>query len=261
MPIALLTDFGTRDHYVAAMKGAILSINPQAVIVDITHEIRPQNIRSAAFTLLACYKEFPAGTIFVVVVDPGVGSDRRCIAASSDGYYFVGPDNGVLSPALDENAKVVELDNHEYFAKRVSPTFHGRDVFAPIAAHLSNGIKLEELGSEINDPIFFEFPTAYINSDGTITAEIIHVDRFGNLISNLKEPDLPKKFEVEVGARQINKHCKFFAESEPGELVSIVGSSGFLEIVVNQGSAQKLLNARIGQAIRLIDKTREPDRT
>src|SRR5262245_16300229 len=130
MPIALLTDFGTQDHYVAAMKGAILTIDPQAAIIDITHEIEPQNLTSAAFTLLACFRDFPPGTIFVAVVDPGVGSARRGIAVSSGGYNFVGPDNGIFSFVLGEDAEIVELVNPSYFANHVSATFHGRDVFA-----------------------------------------------------------------------------------------------------------------------------------
>jgi S-adenosylmethionine hydrolase len=251
MPIALLTDFGIRDHYVAAMKGVILTINPQAAIIDITHEIEPQNIRSAAFTLLACYRDFPEGTVFVVVIDPGVGSDRRAVAASSSGYYFVGPDNGVLSFALGKETKIVELKNPNYFADSVSATFHGRDIFAPIGAHLSKGVQLEQFGPVINDPVRLEFPKPRLNKDGTITAEIIHIDHFGNLITNLARPDLPKQIRINIKDRLIGRHCRFFAESESGELISIIGSSGFLEIVVNQGSAQDLLNAKIGQALRL----------
>jgi S-adenosylmethionine hydrolase len=251
MPIVLLTDFGTHDHYVAAMKGVILTINPQAAIIDITHEIEPQNIKSAAFTLWACYQDFPAGTIFMVVVDPGVGSSRRGIAASQGGYSFVAPDNGVLSFVLNKNAEVVELKNPAYFANRVSATFHGRDVFAPVSAHLSEGVGLEEFGPGVSDPILFEFSKPRINEDGSITAEIIYIDHFGNLITNLVQHDLPERFRIEVEGRQIGKHCKFFAESEPAELISIVGSTGFLEIAVNQGSAQNLLKAKIGRPVRL----------
>jgi len=247
MPIALLTDFGTRDHYVAAMKGAILSINPQAAIIDITHEIEPQNIKSAAFTLLACYRDFPAKTIFVVVVDPGVGSKRRGIAASSGGYNFIGPDNGVFSFALEDDTKIVELKSSEYFAERVSSTFHGRDIFAPAAGHLAKGVEREILGPPINDPVLFEFPKPHPLHDGAVMAEIIHIDHFGNLITNIAQQDLPERFRVEIGGRPIGKHRKFFAEGESGELISIVGSSGFLEIVVNQGSAENLLNAKPGQ--------------
>jgi len=251
MVIALLTDFGTIDHFVGAMKGAMLTIDPDAAIIDITHEIEPQDVRDAAFTLMACYKDFPAGTIFVAVVDPGVGSNRRAIAASSGGYYFVGPDNGIFSFILSDEDKVVELKNPSYFAERVYSTFHGRDIFAPIAAQLSKGVWLEEFGPAIYDPIRFSFSKPIRNADGSLTAEIVHIDRFGDLITNLSENDLPELFHIQIGEKVISKHCRFYGESEVGELITLVGSGGYLEIAANKDSAERLLNAKIGQDLRL----------
>lgn len=251
MPIALLTDFGTSDYYVGAVKGVILSINPDAVIVDITHELEPQNITSAAFVLRACYEDFPEDTVFLCVVDPGVGSERREIIVRSERHLFVGPDNGLFSFILNEKVAVHGIENQEYFRDSVSDTFHGRDIFAPVAAYLSKGVGPAEFGPRINDPVLVSFPSPKTNNDNTITAEIIHIDRFGNLITNVARSDLPKNFYIDIGFERIAKHFRFFAESETGELFSLVGSAGFLEIVVNQGSAQKLLNAKTGQTLRL----------
>ncbi len=251
MAVALLTDFGTRDYFVAAMKGAILSIAPETPIIDITHEIEPQDIRGAAFSLSACYRDFPAGTVFVVVVDPGVGSKRRAIAAESRGYQFVAPDNGVLSFALANKARIFELTNRRYFAREISNTFHGRDIFAPVAAHLSKGIKPSEIGGEINDPVLFEFPGPYRVSNKELAAQIIHIDHFGNLITNLAPTDLPKEFQLEMKGVTIVRRCNYYNEAESDELFSITGSAGFLEIVMNQGSAKKRLSAQVGDILTI----------
>jgi len=250
MVIALITDFGTRDHFVAAMKGTILSINPSAVIVDITHEIDPQNRREAAFTLAACYRDFPTATVFVAVVDPGVGSDRRGIAVEGGGYYFVGPDNGVLSPALKHESKVVELNRPEYFSERVSNTFHGRDIFAPVAAYISKGMWLEEFGPTIYDPVHLEHSKPQKSGD-SLTGEIIHIDRFGNLITNLTRDDLPEKFTIRLGNQVIGNHCRSYSEAGRGEIITIMGSSEYLEIAANLASAEQLTNAKVGQPVRL----------
>lgn len=251
MMIALLTDFGTRDYFVGAMKGAIFSINPNAKIVDITHEIPPQNVAAASFTLRACFKNFPNRTIFVAVVDPGVGSSRRAILVENEDYYFVAPDNGLLSFVFEEarNFKVFELTNEEFFAESVSRTFHGRDVFAPVAAHLSNGIGASEFGAEIEDFIRLENAAPRVVSETETEAEIIYADRFGNLVTNLKPSDLPEKFTLEIGGKTIGKLQIFFSEAERGELFMIFGSAGFLEIAAFQDSAEKLLNAATGRKI------------
>ena len=258
--IALLTDFGTKDYFVGAMKGAILSVNRDAKVVDITHEILPQNILSASFTLRACYKDFPRGTIFVAVVDPEVGSERRAILVESEDYFFVAPDNGILSfvfensalahaPASASTIRVFELTNTQFFAANVSATFHGRDLFAPVAAHLSNGVNPNDFGREISDfKRFEEMKPKRISKDET-QAEIIHIDRFGNLITNLKQTDLPENFILEIGGKRIERLLPFYAEAEKSEVFMIFGSANFLEIAVFQDSSQKLLNAEIGQKI------------
>ncbi len=249
--IALLTDFGTKDYFVGAMKGAILSINPNAQIVNITHEIAPQNIKSASFTLRACYKDFPAKTIFVAVVDPGVGSERRAILVETADYFFIAPDNGLLSFVFDEakEFRVLELTNRKFFAGSISATFHGRDIFAPVAAHLSKGIKPDELGAEITDFVRFDETRPRKISENEIEAEIIEIDRFGNLITNLKREDLPERFALEIGKTRIEKLQNYFAEAIKSEIFMIFGSAGFLEIVAFQDSAKNILQSETGQKI------------
>lgn len=251
MIIALLTDFGTQDYFVGAMKGVILSINKNANIVDITHEITPQDINSASFILQNCYADFPAKTIFVAVVDPGVGSKRRAIIVETEKYFFVAPDNGLLSFVFEkaENYKVFEISSEIFFRQPVSRTFHGRDIFAPCAAHLSGGVKPHEFGNEINDFVVLAKRNPRRTSKNVTEAEIIFIDRFGNLITNLKAEDLPHKFYLEINNQKIEKLRGFFAEAEPGELFMIKGSAGFLEIAAFQNSAKDLLNAEIGQNI------------
>ena len=216
--IALLTDFGTKDYFVGAMKGAILSINAPARIVDITHDIEPQNIRAASFTLRACYRDFPAKTIFAAVVDPGVGSDRKAVLVETNDYYFIAPDNGLLSFVFNqpENYKIFELTNEEFFARRVSATFHGRDVFAPIAAHLSKSVAPHSFGARTESFVRFEETEPRRISTGEIEAEIIHADRFGNLITNLTSDDLPENFTLTVNETTINKRRGFFCRSRNG---------------------------------------------
>ncbi|MGI8642085.1 MAG: SAM hydrolase/SAM-dependent halogenase family protein [Pyrinomonadaceae bacterium] len=251
--IALLTDFGTKDYFVGAMKGAILSINERTNIIDITHEIPPQDVLSASFTLRACYKDFPFKTIFVAVVDPGVGSKRKAILVETEDCCFIAPDNGLLSFVFDEEKKfrLFELTNQKFFAAEVSRTFHGRDVFARVAAHLSKGINPNEFGAEIKDFIHIKTAGPREISEREIEANIIHIDHFGNLITNLKQTDLPENFTLKINGKIINKLQSFFAEAERGELLMILGSAGFLEIVAFQDSAKDLLRAEIGQKIKL----------
>lgn len=251
MLIALLTDFGTKDYFVGAMKGVILSINKNAQVIDITHEIEPQNIRSASFTLRACFREFPEKTIFVAVVDPGVGSKRRAILVETEKYFFIAPDNGLLSFIFNETKdfRVFEITNEEFFRKPVSKTFHGRDIFSPAAAHLSTGIKAEKFGEEIEDFIKFGETKPQKISENEIEAEIIHIDRFGNLITNLKREDLTEEFVVKIGEHKIEKLQNYFSEAEKNEIFMIFGSAGFLEIAANQNSARKILNAKVGDKI------------
>ena len=251
--IALITDFGTRDYFVGAMKGVILSINRSANVIDITHEIAPQNITSAGFTLRACYREFPPQTIFVAVVDPGVGSERRSILVETEKYYFLAPDNGLLGFIFDETEqfRVFELTEEKYFRRPVSRTFHGRDIFAACAAHLSVGVKPNQFGSEITDFVRpgENFPRAA--NENEIAAQIIHIDRFGNLVTNLKRTDLPEKFILQIGSNNIKNLRTFYAEAETNELFMIFGSSEFLEVVAFCNSAAKLLGVNLGDEVRV----------
>ncbi len=251
--ITLLTDFGTKDYFVGAMKGAILSINKRAKIIDITHEIPPQDIFSANFTLRACYRDFPIKTIFVAVVDPGVGSNRRAILVETEDYYFIAPDNGLLSFIFNEatDFRVFEFADEEFFKHPISRTFHGRDIFAPVAAHLSNGVKANEFGSETQDFVRFEESKPRKVSEKETEAEIIHIDRFGNLITNLVQKDLPESFTLKINEKKIEKLQNFFAEAENQELFMILGSAGFLEIIAFQSSAANLLKVKSGQKVIL----------
>lgn len=249
--IALLTDFGTKDYFVGAMKGVILRIDPNVRIVDITHEVAPQNIRSAGFTLRACYRNFPVGTIFVAVVDPGVGSQRRAILVETADYYFIAPDNGLLGFVFHEaqRFRVFELTDRQYFAAEVSATFHGRDIFAPVAAHLSAGLDPTEFGGEISDFVHFQENRPRRINENTTEAEIIEIDRFGNLVTNLKREDLPEKFVLKIGETKIHKLQSYFAEAAEGDILMIFGSAKFLEIVAFRASAENLLAACVGQKI------------
>ena len=253
--IALLTDFGTRDYFVGAMKGVILSINSKIKIVDITHEIPAQEISAASFVLRACYKNFPPQAVFVAVVDPGVGSDRRAILVEADEYFFIAPDNGLLGFVFNsrENFKVYELTDERFFNQPVSRTFHGRDIFAPCAAHLASGVKPNEFGAQIFDFVTVEEIAPQKTDSGEIVARIIHADHFGNLITNLKQADLPEKFVLEIGGRRIGNLQKYFsAANRKGELLLIFGSAGFLEIAAFGASAQKILNAEVGRDIKVL---------
>lgn len=258
MIIALLTDFGTKDYFVGAVKGAILSVNPEAKIVDITHEVLPQDIKSASFTLRACYKDFPPKTIFVAVVDPGVGSSRKAILVETENFYFVAPDNGLLSFVFEDEKsfRVFETTNEKFLASEISRTFHGRDVFAPVAAYLSNGVLPKEFGGEISDFVRFSTTMPRRVSETEVEAEIIHVDRFGNLVTNLKNEDLPEIFTLEINEKIVEKRREFYAEAVTDDVFMILGSAGFLEIAANQNSAQKILGAKTGDKILLNDGTR-----
>ena len=256
--VTLLTDFGTADYFVGAMKGAILSVNPEAQIIDITHEIPPQDIHAGAFTLLACYRDFPAHTIHVAVVDPGVGSTRRPILVVASDQFFIGPDNGLFSYILtrEANGRIFHLTNEKYFRQPVSATFHGRDVFAPVAGALSAGVKPDELGEETTDFVQLASLAPQQLPEGSLAATIIHIDHFGNCITNITREYLPEELPAHGLRLLINNHevtsfHRFYAEegTATGELFAIWGSAGFLEIVAFQASAAQSLNAQRGQAI------------
>jgi S-adenosylmethionine hydrolase len=258
MPIiTLLTDFGSHDYFVGAMKGVILSINPQARVVDITHEIPPQDIDAAAFNLFAVYRSFPAGTVHLSVVDPGVGSSRRPILVSGGGQFFVGPDNGIFSYVCEQehDCRVIHLTNERFFRLPVSATFHGRDVFAPVAAALSKGVEPTEFGTEAGDYVKLA-PLAPKKTKLGLEGRVIHIDRFGNCITNLTREDLSDEMIASgvlllINDREIDSFRNFFAEEAAGqaELFAIWGSAGFLELAAQNTSAAELLRARRGQSI------------
>lgn len=260
--VTLLTDFGHVDYFLAAIKGVILTTNPTANIVDITHEIPAQDIETAAFTLLAVLPSFPAGTIHVAVVDPGVGSARRPLLIQLHDQFFVGPDNGIFSYVCDaaENLavtpKLFHLNNVKYFRHPVSATFHGRDVFAPVAAALSNGVKPAELGKEISSIIRLPPLTPTTSRDGKLLARIIHIDRFGNCVTNITQNDLTPKMiaartALTINGKLVKSFREYFAEDNTSsrKLFGIWGSAGFLEIAAANESAAKILKARRGDQV------------
>ena len=261
-PITLLTDFGAADYFVAAVKGVILTANPRANIVDITHQIPPQDIEAAAFALLAVCSSFPPGTIHLAVVDPGVGSVRRPILIKLGKQFFVGPDNGIFGYICEagENlglqVELFHLTNAQYFRHPVSATFHGRDVFAPVAAALSLGVKPAQLGTSISNIVRLSSLRPTAAPDGRLMARIIHIDRFGNCVTNITKSDFDAKM-IAAGAtlrlkgKSVKSFRNYFAEETAGrdKLFGIWGSAGFLEIAAMNDSAAKFLNAHRGDAV------------
>lgn len=264
--ITLLTDFGTADYFVPAVKGVILSINPQAQILDITHQIPAQDVAAAAFTLGACYRNFPAGTIHVAVVDPGVGSARRAIVSEVDGHVFVGPDNGIFSRVVGwgEQGKVFRIERDDLFQHPVSATFHGRDVFAPVAAHLSKGLLPKDVGREIRDPVRLEIPHPKSSDDGRrLVGSVIHIDRFGNCITDFTErelspeqvhqsssPNLPVEIRMRLAGHEITQFGSHFAQAQ-GELFAYLGSAGYWELALWCDSAAEQLAVSRGAEVIL----------
>ena len=254
--ITLMTDFGLRDHYVAAMKGVILGICPDSRIVDVTHEVSSYELAEAAFLLAQMWRCFPKKTVHVVVVDPGVGSMRRPILAEVEGYRFVAPDNGVLTPVLTiEGCKVRHITAEKYFRQPVSQTFHGRDVFAPVAAHLAGGLAAGKMGPRIDNFLRLTLERPNRTARRGWTGLILHVDHFGNVVTNISLADFPQieqqAFEIAVGFRVVEKLARSYAEMLPGELCAIVGSSGYLEISANQDSAARILGCESGAPVEL----------
>jgi S-adenosylmethionine hydrolase len=257
--IALLTDFGKRDHYVAAMKGVILQVNPRAVLVDITHEIEPQQITEAAFVLRQVFPCYPENTVFVVVVDPMVGTGRRILAARYNGRLVIAPDNGVLTfvhrDAELEEIRVVE--NRGLMASTLSATFQGRDIMAPVAGHLSLGVPMERVGPVADRIEVFNSAKPKYGPEGAIDGEVLFIDQFGNLITNISELDLSaarfpaREHRVLFGSRPIGQIRTTYADVRRGELVALIGSTQMLEIAVNGGSAAAILEARRGDPVHI----------
>lgn len=254
--IALLTDFGMRDHYAGTMKGVVLGICPDVTLVDITHDIPPHDVMTGALELAASYRYFPAGTIFLVVVDPGVGSTRRGMAADAGGYRFVAPDNGVLTLALNDPApkRVVELTERRYARPTVSRTFEGRDRFAPAAAWLAKGIELAGLGRAQTSWQMLSIPEPLV-SDNQIVAEVLRVDRFGNLVTNIDRAAFERfsaggRLEVTAGTHPVGTVVATYSEAEPGSVCALFGSTEHLEVAVNGANAAEQL--QLGRGARVI---------
>ncbi|MFQ6093680.1 MAG: S-adenosyl-l-methionine hydroxide adenosyltransferase family protein [bacterium] len=256
--ITLTTDFGTQDGFVGAMKGVILSINPQAVVVDITHEIEAQDVMGAAFVLSHSCRSFPEGTVHIAVVDPGVGSARRPILLQTKRYFFVGPDNGLFSfvSDLDDTVRAIELTEPKYFLSPVSDTFHGRDIFAPVAAYLSLGVDPDELGPELKDYQRIPFPEPAVSEEG-IEGQVVHIDRFGNLITNIDRRIFNDvvgegRVRIELGPVRVEGVSHSYSEVGEGSPLAIFGSSGYLEISVNRGSAWQRLRLKRGDPVQVV---------
>ncbi len=258
MIVTLLTDFGTADYFVGAMKGAVLAANPRAQVLDITHDIPAHDVEAGAFTLAAAFEAFPPGAVHVAVVDPGVGSARRALAVEAAGHFFVGPDNGLFGHVYERasDLHVFQLTDESYFRPAVSATFHGRDVFAPVAGAISRGVRPAQLGAEVDDFVRLPLARPRRTADGSLEAAVIHVDRFGNLVTNLTPRDLgPEAFRhgarLRVGPHVISRLQNFYAEgpAASAEPFAIWGSAGFLEISVFRDSAARLLDVQRGQAV------------
>jgi S-adenosylmethionine hydrolase len=259
MQITLTTDFGQQDPYVGLMKGAIAAINPQAQVIDLSHGVPPQNIMAAGLILQHSIRYFPAGTIHVVVVDPGVGSSRRPILIDFDGSYFVGPDNGVLSVALERKqpSQIIHLSNPTFQLQTISKTFHGRDIFAPVAAHLSLGVPVKEFGEKLDSFVELVVPKV-IRQEQQIGGEIVYVDSFGNLFTNIRERDLTglakDRLRIVLGPTEIGGLAVNYASVVAGEFVCLFNSWGFLEIAVNKGNARQRTGAKVGDIVAIATK-------
>ncbi|MFQ6129312.1 MAG: S-adenosyl-l-methionine hydroxide adenosyltransferase family protein [Candidatus Hadarchaeaceae archaeon] len=256
--IALLTDLGAKDYFVGAMKGTILSVNPDAKIVDITHEVQKYDVQGAAYVLAQAAKAFPAGTIFVAVVDPGVGTERKCVLLKTEnGLFFIAPDNGVLTLVAEQLgiAELYEITNRELMMPKVSPTFHGRDIMAPIAAHLSLGIRPGEVGHELKEIKMLKLPRPTV-TETKLLGHIVSADDFGNLATNIDASTISKfarvgeALVVAVAGKALTaKFARTFGEVGPGEYLCYVGSSGVLELAKNMGNLANELKVKIGSEL------------
>lgn len=257
--ITLLTDFGLKDGYAGLLKGVIWTIAPDVQITDLSHSIPPQDVFSGALTLMRCVPYFPPGTVHIAVVDPGVGTSRRALAAQIGKHYFIGPDNGIFSHLIEpaksagEPVHFFSLDQPRYWLPDVSPVFHGRDIFAPVGAHLANGVPIEQLGSRITDPVMIILPRPSQTEYGWI-GEVIHVDTFGNLATNitLKEIAPLNNVVVKISQIKILGISKAFGDRLPGEPVALIDSAGWLSLAVVNGNAAQAWSAGIESRVEVI---------
>jgi len=259
--ITLTTDFGLNDHFVGTMKGVILDIVPNAQIVDICHSVQPFDILDGALTIAQTYSYYPAHTVHMIVVDPGVGSARRPIVASTEKYNFVAPDNGVLSLmyAREPRLKVRHISADHYFLQPLSRTFHGRDIFAPVAAYLAKGVEGEKFGETITDFVRFNAPRPKAADARTLRGVVLKVDRFGNLITNITPEDVPwlfqaqtPAFKIVVGKQEVTSMKMNYAEGAPSEVFGILGSMGYLELAANRAAAVQLTGAGKGSEVNVV---------
>jgi S-adenosylmethionine hydrolase len=264
--ITLLTDFGVHDEYVGVMKGVILGVNPSARIVDITHHIDPQDILQAAYLIPSYCPYFSKGTVHIIVVDPGVGSDRAIIALEMTGQFFLAPDNGVLSLQLDSGTadSLVRIDKANFFLEPVSRTFHGRDIFAPVGAHISAGVDIQKMGTsiDIGQLVRLDIQKPRFNKRGELIGTIISIDRFGNLITNIRLNDVNQilrsqpetKLIIEIGKSRVQGISESYQGAESRNPLAIIGSRGYLEIAVNRDSAQDRLKLEKGDMVKLTSR-------
>jgi S-adenosyl-L-methionine hydrolase (adenosine-forming) len=256
--ITLTTDFGLTEHYVGAMKGVIYSINPTVQLVDVTNAVQSFDVLDGAIAISQAYSYFPKDTVHVVVVDPGVGGPRRPIIATAGQYVFVAPDNGVLSLVYEreERVSVRHITSEHYFHQPVSNTFHGRDVFAPVAAYLSKGVDASKFGEEVTDYVRFAAPKPKAIAEKQWKGIVLKTDKFGNLVTNITAKDIPQIFDgssngfkISVGKAEVTKLCSSYSQGAQGELFAIVGSTGFLEISANKAAASRVAGADKGSEV------------
>lgn len=262
--VTLMTDFGIKDGNVGVMKGVIWGIAPEVKIADLSHIISPQNVSEAALVLGRSAPYFPQGTVHIVVVDPGVGTERRPIAAELGPQRFVGPDNGVITLLYhyaEEKRwpiKIVHTDNRKYWLPEVSDVFHGRDIFSPVGAWLASGISLEKLGTLIGDPVLLEIPSP-IWQDGVLSGEVMHIDHFGNIGTNIRRSDLANRGPVSISLAgvEIKGVMRTFGERDLGELIALYGSTGYLIASVVNGNAAARLGVKVGDPVTVISQSHQ----
>jgi S-adenosyl-L-methionine hydrolase (adenosine-forming) len=256
--ITLTSDFGLHDSYVGSMKGVMLRIHPDAKLVDITHQVSAQDILEASLVLNSSFRYFPVGTVHLVVVDPGVGTERRPILVAGGDHFFVGPDNGTFTAIIDgeSETRVFELRERRFLLPSISDTFHGRDVFAPVAAYLSRGVDPAEFGPPVGDPCRLELPEPRIWGD-SIRGEVVHIDSFGNIVSNITRPAFERavagrSFRILINGKVINRIFRTYGEQERGKALALFGSSGLLEIAVAEGRAERRIGAGKGDTVLVL---------
>ena len=252
--ITLTTDFGDADPYAGILKGVILNIFPYAKVVDITHNISPQDIWQANWTLESSYHYFPHGTIHLCVVDPGVGSGRKLILVETRNYFFIGPDNGIFTSILEkeEVINIIELTEKKYWLSDISQTFHGRDIFAPVAAHLAKGISTKDFGKSLQKEDLIKLQSNnFIKNEKGCAGIVKHIDRFGNIITNIPDSNLPDKISGKFKNTDFKGLVLNYSEAEPNKLSAIKGSSGYLELFINKGNLAKVTNAKVGDKVEI----------